>query len=123
MVRAVIRDDQLDAETDKLAKVLNKPREEIRMVLKAMLEERKNNKRQPKPPPPERGICLRAAERKYGIGNRTLSAWAKLGYLPIIKRTKNELYIDEVRLVQIIDAYKSLPSGQRQTIKKAIAAL
>lgn len=123
VIRAVIREDMTELDAERASKIIKKPREECKMVLDAVIEDRRNHRRQPKPEPPEGGISLRAAEKAYGIGNRTLSAWARAGYLPIKKRTKNELYVDEARLAQIIEAYKSLPDNKRRTIKKAIAAL
>lgn len=123
MERAVIRDDRIDEDSEKVAEILKKPKEEIKVVLETVLNTHKNSKRQPKEPAPEGGIHLRAAERKYGIGNRTLSEWVKNGYLPLLSRTKNELYVEEDKLAQIIQSYNSLPASSRRTIRKAIAAL
>ena len=122
--RAVIWDDKLDHDAETLSPMCNGlEKEKIKMVLRAVIDERKNHKRLPKSPPPENGICLRAASRKYKIPDRTISRWVRSGFLPILERTRNELYIDEILFAKIIKSYNSLPDSGRRTINKAIAAL
>lgn len=60
------------------------------------------HKRQPRPPAPEGGISLRAAARKYGLDNGTLSRWVSRGWVSIITRTPNWLYIDECNLIRVV---------------------
>jgi hypothetical protein len=50
---------------------------------------------------PAGGISLRAAERKYKVSNRTISNWVKAGYIPVLLRTKKQLYVDEAKLAEI----------------------
>jgi len=79
-----------------------------------------NHKRQPRLPPPEGGICLRQASRKYGVPNPTLSIWVKKGYIPILLRTKNELYVDESKLAELIRLYLTSPGQGKNTLKQRL---
>lgn len=65
---------------------------------------------------PSGGICLRAAERKYGISARTISRWVARGLIAPILRTKNELYLDEIVLCELIAKYKKAPGRGKRTI-------
>ncbi len=46
---------------------------------KMLNELREKRKREPAPAPPSGSISLRAAERKYGVPNQTLSRWVQRG--------------------------------------------
>ncbi len=73
--------------------------------------------RQPKPEPPDGGISLRSASRKYGIPHPTLSRWVKKGYVPILLRTRNELYVNDALLSQLIKRYRQNPGQGKNTIQ------
>ncbi len=62
--------------------------------------------RQKAPPSPTGGISLREAERKYGVANSVISRWVQAGKIPVVKRTKNWLYIDEKYLVEFLKQRK-----------------
>jgi len=70
------------------------------------------------PQGPEGSISLRAASRKYGIHSATLSRWRKKHSIPIILRTSNEMFVDEKRLLEVINIYKSNPGQGKKTITK-----
>lgn len=110
------------AKVDKMevAKQTGVPTEHVERVIGQIVMNHNNYKRQPKPLVPEGGICLRAAERKYGISNRTLSGWVKKGYIPILLRTKNELYVDENKLGEVVSLYKTSPGQGKLTIKQSL---
>ena len=59
-------------------------------------------KRQKAPPPPEGGISLRDAERKYSISYSVLSRWAKRGWVKVLKKVPNWLYLDEKDLIRAL---------------------
>jgi len=61
-------------------------------------------------------ITLREAERRYGILNSTLCRWVQKGYIPIVLRTKNELFVDEPVLAELAEAYKKNPGQGKKTI-------
>lgn len=94
------------------------PTDNAKRLIAKMLDDKNGHKREPKPPPPEGGISLRAAERKYGVKHATLSIWTRKGYLPIILRTKNELYIDEAILAELANIFKQNPGRGKWTIKQ-----
>ena len=121
VIRAVIREDTTEIDAEKAARIIKKPREECKMVLDAVIEDRRNHKRQPKPEPPEGGISLRAAGRKYNTPPRTISRWVEQGFLPTILETKNEKFINEATFAELIAKYNSDLIIGRRTIRKAIA--
>ena len=55
--------------------------------------------RQKADPPPKGGIGIREAAKKYRLHDRTISRWAQRGEIPVIKRTKYRLYINEKALI------------------------
>lgn len=118
MGRAVITDDRLELDAEIVAEKRGITKELAKMVLETVLEERQNHRRQPKPPAPEGGISIRAASRQYEIPHPTLSRWVKKGYIPILLRTKNELYISEDKVVELVSRYKLAPGQGKYTLKK-----
>lgn len=103
-----------------LAQATGVPAEDVERVVQQIIMDKENQKRHPKPPVPEGGISLRGASRKYGIPHPTLSIWVKKNYIPILLRTKNELYIDEIELATIATIYSTNPGQGKNTIKKII---
>lgn len=103
-------------DTTELARGTGLPAEDIDKVIRQIIAEKHNHKREPSPPPPTGGISLRAAERKYGIANETISGWVKRGLIPVLLRTRNWLYIDEARLVEVIQRYRQNPGQGKRTI-------
>jgi len=73
-------------------------------------------KRQPAPPPPEGGISLSAASRVHGVPHPTISRWVKRGLIPIILRTKKELYIDEDITTMVVGLYKKNPGQGKKVL-------
>ena len=67
-------------------------------ILEAMKPKRNGNGHRR----PEGGISIREAARKYGVSRSNLSRWAKQGILPVLQRTENWLYVDEVVLRELI---------------------
>lgn len=55
---------------------------------------------------PKGGISIREAARKYGIHYSTLSRWAKRGWVKVLLRELNWLYIDEKSLQKAINKYR-----------------
>ena len=72
--------------------------------------------RQPAPAPPEGGISIRAAARKYGVPDPTISRWAARGLIRVLLRTKNEVYLSEDDLIPVIKRYKQAPGRGRRTV-------
>lgn len=121
MVRAILREDRVPEEAEKIAKQIKGiSKGKVRKVLDTLIADRQNNKRQPAPPAPKGGIGIRAAGRKCEIANPTISAWVKKGYIPVILRTKNTLYIDESELLKVVELYKKNPGQGKNTLKKLL---
>lgn len=99
-------------EAERIYKESKSPEEAIKKL-------RSLPKRKPAPSPPIGGIGIRAASRKYGIPNRTISRWVQQGFIPILLETRNNKYINEQITTEIIAIYKSIKG--RRTIRKAIA--
>ena len=100
---------------DHLSFLSSKEKDKLKMVIDTLAN---NRKRESAPPAPEGGISLRAASRKYGIPNQTLSRWVKKGLIPTITRTRNELYADELALAEQAAEYLKNPGRGKWTIKK-----
>jgi len=79
--------------------------------------------RQPAPPAPEGGIGLREAERKYGIISETLSKWTRQGYIPVILRTANKLYVDEKTVAEIAKRYVDKGHQGKWIIREIMKAI
>lgn len=122
MERAVLTRRRLDDDAEKISKRCPKiSKGKIKMVLEAVIEERQNNEKELRPTAPEGSISLRAACRKYGVLNSTLSGWVKRGYIPVLLRTRNWLYIDEAKSAQVIDLYKQDPGQGKKTVKRELS--
>lgn len=104
--------------TTELAKETGLPNDEVKKVVSQIIADKNNHKRQPPPPAPKGGICLMEAERKYRIPNPTISRWVKRGYIPVLLRTKKELYIDEAKLIEVVSLYKESPGQGKRTIRQ-----
>ena len=101
-----------------IAEEINETPEVVTKVLRQVEVRIENNKRQPRPPAPEGGISLSSAERKYKVPNPTICRWVKKGYIPILLRTKRELYIHEKILADLIRQYLINPGQGKRTTKK-----
>lgn len=90
-------------ELKKLEKLLdmNTSKEKILEAMKP------NNRRGNEHKVPEGGISLREAERKYNIDHSTLSRWVRRGWVKIIERTDNWLFISENSLIEAINKYRN----------------
>jgi len=104
-------------DADAIAEEIHEKPEVVVKVLKQVEVRIENGRRQPKPPAPEGGISLSSAERKYKVPNPTISRWVKKGYIPILLRTKKELYIHEKILADVIKQYLVNPGQGKRTIK------
>ena len=69
-------------------------------------------------PPPENGITIRAAGRKYDMNHRTIARWVDNGIIPVLLVTRNEKYIDEKILAEVVKRYKEDPGRGKRTIYK-----
>ncbi len=78
--------------------------------------------RESKPPAPEGGITIQAAGRKYKMHTGTLARWAMKGIIPVLLRTKNETYLDERKLVEVVNLYKESPGQGKKTIRQNLNA-
>lgn len=96
-------------EAEKIIKESETPEEAVNKL-------RNLPKRQPRPPAPEGGISLSAASRKYGVPHPTLSRWTKRGYIPVLLRTRKELYVKESALIEIIRIYKKDPGQGKKVL-------
>lgn len=76
-------------------------------------------RRLPSPPDPEGGISIRAAERKYRIASATISRWVKKTFVPVLLETANEKFIDEAKLIKLVEAYRQCPGRGTWAVKKA----
>ena len=103
-------------EPGKIAEGAKLPESVVKKVIQQMVNEKEKNKRQPSPPPPKGGISIRAASRKYGVPSPTISRWVKRGFIPIISRTKNWLYINEACLREVISKYLGDPGRGKKTL-------
>lgn len=104
-------------DTIELAQKTGIPTEDVEIVVKQIITDRNNNRRKPKPSPPEGSISILAASRKYDIPHGTISRWVKKGLIPILLETRNWLYVDEVKLAEVIQRYKQNPGQGKKTIK------
>lgn len=105
------------SELEKLKKLfdMGKNREEI---LKELEPRRGNGNGYD---PPKGGISQSEASRKYGVTQSSISQWVRHGYIPVLLRTKREVYIDEARLVEVIKCYKASPGQGKKTVKHQFA--
>jgi hypothetical protein len=117
MVGARITLERLDLDAELVEKKKGIPKEVSKVVLEAVIEDRQNHKRQPKQLPPEGGISIRSAGRKYGVDPTTISGWVQRGLIPVLLRTPNWLYVDEAKLVEVIQRYKQNPGQGKKTIQ------
>lgn len=74
-------------------------------------------KRQPAPPPPPGGISLREASRRHGIPDRSIGRWVKQGLIPILKTTRNEVYIDGDYFAKLVKKYKAHTGSKRRSMR------
>jgi hypothetical protein len=72
---------------------------------------------------PVGGITLRQASRKYQMNLTTIWNWVKAGYIPVLVRTKSEIYISESTTKTLVDAFKKQPGRGKWTIKKIIEGM
>lgn len=87
-------------------------------VIRAIEKRIVNKRRQPAPSPPEGGISQSAASRKYEVYQQTISRWVEKGYIPVVLRTKKEVYIDEEALAAIVADYNQSPGRGKKTIRR-----
>ena len=97
-------------------------RKGIRPVLENLeadiMAEKESRKRIPRPPAPEGGIGIRGGAKKYGLSKSTVHKWYKLGYIPKVLDDGYKVYIDEARLKELADVYKSDPGRGTWAIKR-----
>lgn len=85
-------------------------------LIKKMAKQRQRPERQPAP---EGGISIREAARKYDIDHSTISRWVSRGYIPVLLREKNWVYINEKILVEYINKYKQDAGKGKKTIMQS----
>jgi len=86
-------------------------------ILKEAAERIKSNGRKPAPAPPKGGISLSAAGRKYKILQQTISRWVSKGYIPVLLRTKREVYVEESALAELVEKYRQDPGQGKKTVR------
>jgi hypothetical protein len=104
---------------DQIARETGLPSQDVDKVLEQIIVI-KQARSQPRPVIPEGAITLGAASRKYKVHSRTISRWVQQHYIPVLLRTKNALYIDEVKLVEVVRLYKASPGQGKKTVAQAI---
>jgi hypothetical protein len=102
-------------EAEKIIKESKTPHEAVRKL-------RNLPKRQPAPPPPPGGISRSAASRKYHVPKTTIYGWVKRGYIPVLLRTRKEVYIDEAKLAEVVECFKKSPGQGKKTVKRKFAS-
>jgi hypothetical protein len=95
--------------------------EVVKRVLAAAQTDVINRRRQPAAPPPEGGISQSKASRKYKIARTTILGWIAKGYIPIILRTKKDVFIDEHKLAELVELFKKSPGRGKSTIRRNIS--
>jgi len=98
--------ERLRAQSMEIAQEAGTDLETAQRVMEAIKERINKNHRHPRDPAPEGSISLRAAARKYGIPQPTISYWCKTGKIIILKKTVNWTYIDEKGLVKYLNNKK-----------------
>ena len=99
------------------------PQEFIRRLRKLetpVLEDKATRKRHTRQPAPEGGISICAAAKKYDIAAQTIHRWVKAEYIPVLKKTDYESFIDEARLAEIVKVYNSDPGHGTWVVKRFI---
>lgn len=102
--------------TTEIAEETKLPAEAVEKVIQQIIANKSNHKRELKPPAPVGGIAIRSAARIYKIHSATISRWVTRGLIPILLRTKNEVYIDESVIKEIAKRYKASPGRGKRTI-------
>jgi hypothetical protein len=87
-----------------------------------ILEALKPNRRGDGHNVPEGGICQSEASWKYGVTRTTISGWVLNSYIPILLETKKEVYIDEAKLIEVVECYKASPGQGKKTVKPQFAS-
>ncbi len=93
-------------------------KEQLEVIITKAMAEKESRKRIPRPPAPEGGIGIREGARKYGLSKSTVHKWYKLGYIPKVLDDGYKVYIDEARLKELADVYKSDPGRGTWAIKR-----
>lgn len=104
--------------SDKLAQAAGTTQDVVEKVLHAANTDIIKRRREPAPPPPDGGISIRGAERKYKINSQTISNWVKRGIVPVLLRTKNEVYISEKDIASIAVKFPHARGRGKRTIIK-----
>jgi len=86
-------------------------------ILREAADEIKSNGRKPAPEPPEGGISQSAASRKYKVRQETISRWVAKEYIPVMLRTKREVYVEESALAELVKKYRQDPGQGKKTVK------
>lgn len=71
-------------------------------------------------PPPEGGIGVRTLSRQYRIPHQTISRWANDGYIPIVRRDRNDVYLDAAKANEVLTKYRNFDGHGRKTIRKVL---
>lgn len=91
----------------------------LRQLGHDIMSERKKSK-EPRPPAPEGGISLSEGSRRYNIPHPTISRWVSNGYIPVLLRTRYELFIQESRLAELAVVYQGNPGRGSWAVKQYI---
>ena len=88
----------------------------VSSLIKKMARQRQRPERQPAP---EGSISIREAARKYNIVHSTISRWVSRGYIPVLLRDKNWVYVNECVLVEYINKYKQNSGKGKKTVMQS----
>jgi transposase len=114
--------------SDTIAQEVGTDQETVRRVLQAAKAKEESRRRRPAPPPPTGGISQSAASRKYGVARITIWGWVHRKkqngeyYIPVLLKTKKEVYIDEAKLAEVVECFKKSPGQGKKTVKRKFAS-
>jgi hypothetical protein len=85
-----------------------------------IMADKASRRRPPRPPAPTGGISISEGSRRYNIPHPTISRWVSNGYIPILLRTRYELFIQESRLAELAVVYQGNPGRGSWAVKQYI---
>jgi hypothetical protein len=85
-----------------------------------IMADKESRRRTPRPPAPAGGISISVGSRRYNIPHPTISRWVSNGYIPVLLRTRYELFIQESRLAELAVVYQGNPGRGSWAVKQYI---
>lgn len=65
---------------------------------------------------PEGGITLGEAEKLYDINHNTFRRWVEAGFIPVIRKDKRRIFIDEKITGEVVKRYRQAPGRGFRTV-------